>query len=1053
MKNLLLILLCFPLLVFSQDEKRVALVIGNSAYPSHPLDNAVNDAKLIDSTLQQVGFDVTRLDNLKTNEDFFNAMFDFSRKLDDSDVGFIYYAGHGIEIGTSNYLIPTGVNFTKYKDFDKQEAYIKNQSFLIQEMMGYLKTQKKKLNIVVLDACRVPVQARGNSKKPSINKSSITVNSGTLLAFATRSGEPAEDGVGNNSTYCESLCKQILVANQSLGEIFGNVRDDVEKNTSGRQSPIERSAISAHSAKNFSFITKENTKVISLEDKLKNAFIQLYEYEDYLKTVDMQVLNIDDPKNIGSLKLMEFFNSTAIYAKENEKDIHLLSLLGLMKIGNAASYEISGEDDIEESTYALTLCAEATINLYKIIRDSKKEEIVKLLEENAYVNLTYEDLSYRVKIAYLLYIYSTQGGSNSFVYDDLYEIINALNCNKQSLNNGQLLVYNHLLSVYVSAGYLDLNELQCLNDSYGALKKVFTDFVNNDTEDPTESLQASSVPFFSSQLREYYEDFKQQGFATMEEYNTSYGLYFISYHRALVNHFLNYIGVASIAIEPNSSFKLNESLLEEFTNDVNILTEITLSISEHYWDDFSEACENNRAFDVELFEELFSYTCYLNIQLGMLKENDNNEQINTIKVARELLNHYDKLINEWTTNSVYHEYTETDRKEVISYYNNLRDDPYTGMFYAANKLDSSKVNFDLNALKKECRNYLDNYWARTVENNYRADTLDSEDVLIDFYYYKALCCNEDYASTGEAEEKIQCFNNLSIAMSANNFSSEYDNFVMIDLWNFYKNATDAIICDSEDENILNSCRINKALYKIDYFQQYADYYTRVFESHGNGYSFQSLENLLYTQLNEFSTHEEFELKFNLSFSDYTNSFIVLTKLREKLGSDYLDYSKDAIESYFSLIVTTLNSNNLDINSKKIIVKSNLMLIERFLNEYAFSREFKHMPKLIENKIVVSEEIMEKAISDVKTYGEVKKAFIGIRMENIENGVLIIEVIEGGAAEKTGLKENDVLLSINDIKLDSYHSVIEQISKYNPGDTVRLEIKRRNKKQIFNLELQ
>ena len=135
-----------------------------------------------------------------------------------------------------------------------------------------------------------------------------------------------------------------------------------------------------------------------------------------------------------------------------------------------------------------------------------------------------------MKIAYLLYVYSTQGSSGSFVYDDLYEVINDLNCNKQNLNNGQLLLYNHMLSVYFFNGYLALNELQCLNASES--KKVFTAFVNNNIEDPTESVQVSSIPFFSSQLRKFYDDFKQNGFVTIEEYNTSYGVFFISYYRA-----------------------------------------------------------------------------------------------------------------------------------------------------------------------------------------------------------------------------------------------------------------------------------------------------------------------------------------------------------------------------------------------------------------------------------------------------------------------------------------------------------------------------------------
>ena len=113
MKKLLLILLCFPFLVFSQNEKRLALVIGNSDYQYLPkLPNPVGDALLIAQTLDSLGFDVTLDTNISTARNFLDRITEFGAKRDSFEVGFIFYAGHGMQVNGQNYLLPTKEKFS-----------------------------------------------------------------------------------------------------------------------------------------------------------------------------------------------------------------------------------------------------------------------------------------------------------------------------------------------------------------------------------------------------------------------------------------------------------------------------------------------------------------------------------------------------------------------------------------------------------------------------------------------------------------------------------------------------------------------------------------------------------------------------------------------------------------------------------------------------------------------------------------------------------------------------------------------------------------------------
>ena len=109
----LLIFLLLPFFLFSQEkEKRLALVIGNANYEKGALKNPVNDAKLIVKALDSLGFEVLEYYNLTTQRQLKKAILEFGAKRDSANVGFVYYAGHGVQVNNENYLLPTQEEYT-----------------------------------------------------------------------------------------------------------------------------------------------------------------------------------------------------------------------------------------------------------------------------------------------------------------------------------------------------------------------------------------------------------------------------------------------------------------------------------------------------------------------------------------------------------------------------------------------------------------------------------------------------------------------------------------------------------------------------------------------------------------------------------------------------------------------------------------------------------------------------------------------------------------------------------------------------------------------------
>lgn len=217
-------------------EKRVALIIGNSAYQNvTALPNPKNDAAAMTATLKGAGFDVidTRRD-LKANE-MRRALRDFSDTARDADVAVVYYAGHGIEIDGTNYLVPVDASLERDIDaFD--EAIPLDRILTVME-------PAKQLRLAILDACRD--NPFNKTMKRTIGSRAVTrglakvepTSPNTLIAFAAKAGSTASDG-DKNSPFTAALVKYLPKPGLDLRKAFGFVRDDVLKVTNNKQEPF-----------------------------------------------------------------------------------------------------------------------------------------------------------------------------------------------------------------------------------------------------------------------------------------------------------------------------------------------------------------------------------------------------------------------------------------------------------------------------------------------------------------------------------------------------------------------------------------------------------------------------------------------------------------------------------------------------------------------------------------------------------------------------------------------------------------------------------------------
>lgn len=237
--TIIISLMCMALSVSAaKADRRVAFVVGNGAYKNvAQLPNPPIDAKAMASTLRNVGFEVIEGSNL-TRDQMTEKLLDFGRKAQGSDVAVFYYAGHGIAVSGSNYLLPVDADIKSEMDVKLGAAI--NIDLTLDQTMG-----DAKVKLVFLDACRdnpFAAKIKSNSATRSVNVQSglaeMKSGEGTLIAFATGPGQTALDGQeGNNSPFTRALIDNITKPGVEIQQAMTSVRAQVNEETHKGQLP------------------------------------------------------------------------------------------------------------------------------------------------------------------------------------------------------------------------------------------------------------------------------------------------------------------------------------------------------------------------------------------------------------------------------------------------------------------------------------------------------------------------------------------------------------------------------------------------------------------------------------------------------------------------------------------------------------------------------------------------------------------------------------------------------------------------------------------------
>jgi uncharacterized caspase-like protein len=218
-------------------DKRVAFIVGNSSYQNVvALTNPANDAAAITEMFKKAEFDVIDSRRDLKNADMRRALRDFTDKARDADIAVVYYAGHGIEVDGTNYLVP--VDAVLERDTD---AY--DEAISLDRILQAIEPAKQ-LRLVILDACRDNPFAKTmkrNVVSRSLGRGLAGVEpsrANTLIAFAAKGGSTASDGDARNSPFTTALLKYLTKPGLELGKAFRLVRDDVMTTTANRQEPF-----------------------------------------------------------------------------------------------------------------------------------------------------------------------------------------------------------------------------------------------------------------------------------------------------------------------------------------------------------------------------------------------------------------------------------------------------------------------------------------------------------------------------------------------------------------------------------------------------------------------------------------------------------------------------------------------------------------------------------------------------------------------------------------------------------------------------------------------
>ena len=218
---------------------RLALVVGNANYVKlGRLGNPGRDARLMADKLRQLGFDVTEVADrdLKGMTGDVEAFANKVKARGPETVSVLYYAGHGVENDSINYLVPVGADI-------KKRADVAPQSLSVKRVADRLSAAGNALNILIIDACRDNPFPQGVAPAATLGMVPMGAVYGVFIASSTGSGKTAFEGDEGNSPYTRALADVITTPGEKLEDVFKSVRRQVRLSTGEQQIPWESTSL------------------------------------------------------------------------------------------------------------------------------------------------------------------------------------------------------------------------------------------------------------------------------------------------------------------------------------------------------------------------------------------------------------------------------------------------------------------------------------------------------------------------------------------------------------------------------------------------------------------------------------------------------------------------------------------------------------------------------------------------------------------------------------------------------------------------------------------
>jgi hypothetical protein len=248
--------------------KKVAYLVGNQTYPASPLRTPVNDAKSLGDRLENLGFQtIVRVD--ATARQMEEGLVEFAKALQDNEIGFIFFAGHGLQIEGKNYLTAVDTGFDEEYD-------VKYSSLPLDKVIDVMEKGVNRTSIIVLDACRNNPYERQWRGGEARGLAPVYAPKGMIIAYATSPGQTASDGKGVNGTYTSALLQHISTQDISIEDLFKRVRNTLSSATSGKQISWEHTSLMGDFYFNPSILTGELVTEYSKEALADSEFRQIH---------------------------------------------------------------------------------------------------------------------------------------------------------------------------------------------------------------------------------------------------------------------------------------------------------------------------------------------------------------------------------------------------------------------------------------------------------------------------------------------------------------------------------------------------------------------------------------------------------------------------------------------------------------------------------------------------------------------------------------------------------------------------------------------------------